>query len=279
MGRLLISPNLNSKIINTMLSTHLLTPYGDYKHTAGIQRIDRRCAKELAEAFNGPLRKLHRLWAGLPVYIGHPDDEEFAGKPGHKDTTRYGHISGLEAREDGLYAQIKWSKAGLRLVADETYRHLSPRWVAAEQEKGIYRPIRLLSCGLTNSPNLPCPPLANSTGGEPKRDTAQKLAEEVSAEVARVLDRAIAEARIAPTERAEWERKLAVDFDSAAHALANQRPLLSMGSRTRGLQESRNKANKRDTFLEAVAQRSAETGESFEESWQAMKRERPTYFS
>lgn len=262
-----------------MLSTHLLTPYGDYAHRAGLQRIDRQCARSLAEAFNAPLRRLQRLWAGLPVYIGHPDDEAYAGKPGHRDTTHYGHIRGLEARDEGLFAQIKWSKAGLKLIADETYRHLSPRWVAVEQERGIYRPVRLLSCGLTNSPNLPCPPLANSKDIETKETVTQKLADEINAEMLRALDQAIAEARISPAERTEWERKLAVNFEEGTNALANQRPLLPTGSRTRGLLESRSKANKRDAFLNAVAKRSAETGESFEESWQTMKREHPTYFS
>lgn len=262
-----------------MLSIHLLTPYGSFPHAQGVQRIDFHAAVALAAAFNAPLRKLSRLLTGLPVFIGHPDDAAFAGKPGHTDAAVYGTIRALEAKPDGLYAQIKWSREGLRLVADETYRHLSPRWMAMEEESGLYRPVRLLSCGLTNTPNLPVPPLANSTGGGPLKVEDRQLVDELNGQMAHLLNGAIQEARIAPHERDGWARRLATDFDDTARVLANQQPLLSTRSHTRNLLERSKTAARGETFLDAVAKRSAETGECFEESWQALKRERPHFFS
>src|SRR5258706_13670369 len=73
----------------------------------------------------------------------------------------------LEARADGIYGQVKWSKPGLDLLENAHYKFFSPYWSAEEipNHKGhptkIFRPIALISVGLTNQPNLPLLPLAN----------------------------------------------------------------------------------------------------------------------
>jgi hypothetical protein len=76
----------------------------------------------------------------------------------------------IEAREDGLFGRVKWSEAGAELLRNAHFKYLSPYWEAREigRENGrrIYQPIALLSAGLTNQPNIPVRPLANSQESE-----------------------------------------------------------------------------------------------------------------
>jgi hypothetical protein len=64
---------------------------------------------------------------------------------------------------------VKWSKPGLELLENAHYKFLSPYW-EAEQSKHIgrtvYKPTRLISVGLTNDPNIPVLPLANTTDAD-----------------------------------------------------------------------------------------------------------------
>jgi hypothetical protein len=103
---------------------------------------------------------------GLPFYIGHPDHPDF--KERYKDGKAYGRIKELQVRgsreghpEDGLFANVKWSKEGLELLANEAYHghsvvwHLRPTGKARE-----YRPVMLKSVGFTNEPNMPVTPIS-----------------------------------------------------------------------------------------------------------------------
>jgi phage I-like protein len=74
-----------------------------------------------------------------------------------KRTTASGWLKNLQARADGLWAQIRWSKSGSDAVTGGDYRFLSPVFRANECESlgnNRIRPLRLDSAGLTNRPNL-----------------------------------------------------------------------------------------------------------------------------
>lgn len=148
----------------TVTSDAMLIPYGDHPHKRGTQRFSRQSAEAMVAGFHSILGKLGRLFGGLPVYIGHPDDPAFSNQ--HTDAKAYAWIMGMEAREDGLALIPKWSKPGEEIVANAHYKWFSPRWacreVARENGKAILEPVRLISVGLTNMPNIAgVPPLAN----------------------------------------------------------------------------------------------------------------------
>lgn len=147
----------------------MLIPYGDHPHKNGLQRFTREHAESMVSNFNGFLSKLGRLFGGLPVYIGHPDDPAFSNQ--HTDSKSYAWIMGMEARDDGLALIPKWSKPGEEIVSNAHYKYFSPRWackeIGRESGKAVLAPMRLISVGLTNMPQIAgIPPLANETIAE-----------------------------------------------------------------------------------------------------------------
>lgn len=110
--------------------------------------------------------RLGRLFGGVPFYVGHPD---LPGASELADRKAYGWVMQLEAREDGLYAHAKWSDAGLDLLKNAHFKYLSPYWeakeIGSENSRRVFRPVALLSVGLTNQPNIPVKPLANQSSG------------------------------------------------------------------------------------------------------------------
>lgn len=80
-----------------------------------------------------------------------------------RDTSACGWISGLKAITNlgdmsGLYAIIKWTSEGIKLVQDRIYRFLSPVFQLDENGKAI----KLVNVGLTNRPALKMMPIINS---------------------------------------------------------------------------------------------------------------------
>ncbi len=61
-----------------------------------------------------------------------------------------GWITALEARADGIWGKVEWTKAGLALMADKAYRHISP--VITHRADGLVTAI--LRASLVNKPNL-----------------------------------------------------------------------------------------------------------------------------
>lgn len=151
----------------TSLKWIKLLDYGTYPHFQGLQDLSLSACKVLASNFNSLCAKLKRKFASVPIYIGHPDDPHFAGQNGHNDTKAYGWAKALEARADGLHVQIGWSSAGAELIQNAFYKFLSPRWEMLASPKGSYRPIKLISIGLTNHPNIPCEALSNEQRPSP----------------------------------------------------------------------------------------------------------------
>lgn len=61
-----------------------------------------------------------------------------------------GWITALEARADGIWGKVEWTKAGAALMADKAYRHISP--VITHRADGLVTAI--LRASLVNKPNL-----------------------------------------------------------------------------------------------------------------------------
>lgn len=138
-----------------------LAEYGDWPHARGVQRFTRSSADRMAAYFKSLRGRLARRFGGLPVFIGHPDDPTFAGQSGHDDTRAYAWIADMDAREDGLYVLPRWSQAGRELLGNAFYKFLSPRWAMRHLDGDVFEPVRLISIGLTNQPNIPGEAIAN----------------------------------------------------------------------------------------------------------------------
>jgi len=141
----------------------LRIPYGEHPLARRIQRLTRQSAETMVANFKSFSGRLGRFFGGNPIYIGHPDDPTLANQ--FPDKKAYGWIMDMEAREDGLYLKPKWSAAGEELLANAHYKWFSPYWGCRPipaSGSGLVEPVRLVSLGLTNSPNIQgLLPLAN----------------------------------------------------------------------------------------------------------------------
>jgi hypothetical protein len=143
-----------------------LADYGDWPHPSGLQRLTPTSGATMVRGFQSLWGRLRRRFGGVPLYVGHPDDPAFAGQTGHDDTRAYAWITSLEARADGLYILPRWSETGREMLKQAFYKFLSPRWQMRPLGDGTFEPVRLLSVGLTNNPNIPGEAIANQKPAE-----------------------------------------------------------------------------------------------------------------
>ncbi len=160
-----------------------IAPHGIFPHPNGaMQVIDAEACDAMLQTFNEEARQPN--FPGLLV-----DFDHFSHDPA-QPTTAAGWIGGLEHRDDGLYAQIRWSDLGHEALTGGRYRLASPVWnradceqwtaPAADGREAVHlRPRRLDRLALTNDPNLPgLAPLSNraeqsSDGHRPPRRLKQ----------------------------------------------------------------------------------------------------------
>ena len=159
-----------------------IAPHGTFPHPTGAQQvIDAEACEAMARTFAEEARQPN--FPGLLV-----DFDHFSHDPA-KPTAAAGWVTALEARGDGLYAQVRWSDLGHAAVTGGRYRLVSPVWNRADcdswtapagpegQEAAHLRPRRLARLALTNDPNLPgMAPLSNrSEAGDRSGRAARSL--------------------------------------------------------------------------------------------------------
>jgi len=134
-------------------------PFGNHDHKEGLQVFDREAADAILSNFNA--QKKGKRFAGLPVYVGHPDHPRFADS--YKDKSAKAWIKEMAVTPDALRLRTAWNARGSDLVANEEYKYFSPTWgaVPIAGRSGAYKPVRLKSIGLTNEPNIGVMPLTN----------------------------------------------------------------------------------------------------------------------
>ena len=157
-----------------------IAPHGTFPHPTGaLQVIDAEACEAMLGTFNEEARQPN--FPGLLV-----DFDHFSHDPA-QPTTAAGWIGALEHRDDGLYAQIRWSDLGHQALTGGRYRLASPVWNRADcdqwtapapdgRDVAHLRPRRLDRLALTNDPNLPgLAPLSNrKEEGEGKREKGPK---------------------------------------------------------------------------------------------------------
>ncbi len=160
----------------------LLSPFGDFNHSNGLQKFTHQSADRMASNFNSLLAKAGRALRGVPgvpIFVGHPDDPSFSGKTGHSDTRAHAWIEGVQARANGLFIKPKWSETGEAILANAHYRFLSPRWAMRHIRGRDFEPVKLISVGLTNQPNIPVPAIANEEQSQKSTQTQSIIMNEL----------------------------------------------------------------------------------------------------
>lgn len=146
----------------------MLAPLGDHTHALGIQRFTPTFIANMANRFNGFFARMGRLFSGAPTFEGHHDIEPDK----YPNSRSYGWIMALEARPDGLWGKMTWTPEGRDMLQNGAFKFVSPVFIGKPigQENGkiVFEPIAFKSLALTNEPNLPLPPLANTKNLSPQ---------------------------------------------------------------------------------------------------------------
>ncbi len=185
-----------------------VAPLGQHPHPKGpIQVIDSEAIQAMLNRFAEDSKRPN--FPGLLV-----DYEHFSWDPS-KESRAAGWIQALQNRDDGLYAQIRWTPAADAAIKSGEYRLISPSFAPtfAPITKQQVRPLRLAGAALTNTPNIQgMVPLSNRqdlpADNKPMDETRKKLGlsaeatdEQIAAAVTALHNRAIAaESRITTLE-------------------------------------------------------------------------------
>ena len=128
-----------------------IAPLGEFPHARAsvMQVIDQTACIAMAARFTAD--------ANTPNFPGLLVDFDHFSLDGEKRSEAAGWIIGLEKRDCGLWAQIRWSDLGEEAVKGGRYRFLSPVWARSDcvdLGNGRVRPVRILNAAVTNDPNL-----------------------------------------------------------------------------------------------------------------------------
>ena len=154
----------------------VLCPFGEWPHAKGMQVVDEESARKMKRA---------AAWSaavGIPIYVGHPDDEGIRAKA-------VGRIKRICPTNDGIAVVAAYPQKTYEKIVRGEFSAMSPRWRMQKLGDGRYRPVKLLSVGLTNNPNISESGKILGFGGRGLAQTAErsraamakmgKLAEEI----------------------------------------------------------------------------------------------------
>ena len=123
-----------------------VTPWGDFPNPQGLQRLNKKTGQQMVDAFNSS-----RTTLGVPIFRGHPDVDP----KNYPDDRRYGKITALDARSDGLWCKPAFNDLGRQNKDQGYWVYPSGVWKFKRMPGGVIEPTELLSVGLTNSPIIP----------------------------------------------------------------------------------------------------------------------------
>lgn len=121
----------------------ILCPFGEWPHKKGLQIVDEQSAEMMKR--NVPWLPM----SGIPIYIGHPDDGKQCGK-----TAAVGRVKKICSTKDGVVVVAAYPQEIFAKIINGEYTAMSPRWQMQPLGDGKFRPVKLISIGLTNNPNI-----------------------------------------------------------------------------------------------------------------------------
>jgi hypothetical protein len=135
-------------------------PFGTWEYDSNItQTFDREHAENIADVL---AKHIALGEPGIPVYQGHPDVPEYAGK--YPDKGALGWVKKMVVNEDGVDCEVEWDRNPGRGFA-----WFSPYWVGDDPSVGPDGKRNVIidginSIGLVNNPNIHEFRLANEAG-------------------------------------------------------------------------------------------------------------------
>lgn len=121
----------------------ILSPYGNWSHSKGMQIVDEIAGEKIVNSFS---RSFTRFW-GLPIYVGHPDEKG-------KGAKAVGRVESISLTKEGIVILASYSDEAFNKLISGKLKWLSPRWQMQDLGKGNFRPVKLISVGMTNNPNI-----------------------------------------------------------------------------------------------------------------------------
>ncbi len=129
------------KTRNSLLQ--VLSPYGNWEHTKGNQIVDELSAEMMK--YNS-----EKLFAKkIPIYFGHPDEKI---KPSKCESV--GNVEKIFKTKGGIIISAVYNNDAFEKIVNGKITALSPRWEMQKLSGENFRPVRLVSVGLTNNPNI-----------------------------------------------------------------------------------------------------------------------------
>ena len=132
--------------MNSECLVQLLSPYGNWEHKNGMQKVDKEAALKMRNSF---MRGVDRIF-GVPIYMGHPDE----GKNAHT-AKPVGRVESVSVTREGVAISARYSEEAYKKLTKGKVKWLSPRWRMEKLADGSFRPVKLISVGMTNNPNIP----------------------------------------------------------------------------------------------------------------------------
>lgn len=135
-------------------------PFGTWEYDSNItQTFDREHAENIADVL---AKHIALGEPGIPVYQGHPDVPEYAGK--YPDKGALGWVKKMVVNEDGVDCEVEWDRD-----PGKGFAWFSPYWVGDDPSVGPDGKRNVIidginSIGLVNNPNIHEFRLANESG-------------------------------------------------------------------------------------------------------------------
>ena len=229
----------------------VLCPYGEWPHSQGMQLVDEEAAVKMKKSarFSGTFS------LGIPIYIGHPDE---AGS--RRKARTVGRIKKICATDGGIAVVANYDDDTFKKIENGKLKAMSPRWQMEKLPDGKYRPIRLISAGLTNNPNIPGSGKVISASAPKENKAAKELAscvKTLSEKYGRTLQ------TLKNCSKKAEELKLSIDESVVAERIAT-------------LGKGPPKTERRKTVRELgmmAHERSRRTGEAYTKCFAALRKE------
>ena len=125
----------------------VLCPYGEWKHSNGMQYVDRIAAEKMYKNFHSIKNFLRRK---IPIYIGHPDDSPHK----RQKPKAVGQVREIHLLDGGIAILSEYNEHILKKFRTCPNLALSPRWQMEKLNNGKFRPVKLISVGVTEYPNI-----------------------------------------------------------------------------------------------------------------------------
>ena len=234
----------------------ILSPYGEWPHKLGMQLVDERSLEKMKRV----ARFSTLVGCGIPIFIGHPDESP------RSKAVPVGKISRIFGLGDGIAVEAKYSDEAFRKISEGKLKSMSPRWRMEKLPDGKFRPVKLISAGLTNNPNIP-----DSGRIVKSREDAATKARSSAKEIKKAA--AAAHAAAARSEKCAASAKELKNLSRAA--VVEMRMRLAKASRPNSPapQDSRPRKISPKELAELASKRSAELGEPYLKSFSAIRKQ------